>query len=114
MGASTVPQLANQPVLSAKENLLKIQVELGGGIFRAYWDADMRGIEPMVLFDSPQTKSTLGLPVSKVSASAVREQIRKSDAAFEMYAEKASRFVLRQFAQTGELKVSGAVTVCPE
>ena len=84
---------------SIKSILLQTMVELGGGIFRAHWDADMTGIEPMVLFDSPKTKSTLGLPVSKVSAQAVREQIRKSDEAFETYAEKACTRVFSQFGR---------------
>lgn len=90
---------------SIKTLHLQAMVELGGGVFRAHWDAEMIGIEPMVLFDSPKTKSTLGLPVSKVSAAAVREQIRKSDEAFEefeTFAEKACTRVFGQFSSKAE------------
>lgn len=85
---------------SLKELHLRAMVELGGGIFKAHWDAKMPGIEPLVLFNSPKTNTTLGLRISKLSASAVREQIRKSDEAFELYAEKACTRVLGQFTQT--------------
>ena len=59
--------------------LYEEMVALGGGIFRALWDAEMTGFEPIVLFDSPQTKTTLGLRISKMSADAVRREIRESN-----------------------------------
>jgi hypothetical protein len=39
-------------------------------------------VESIVLFTSPQTRSTLALPSSRLTVAAVREQLDKSDAAF--------------------------------
>jgi hypothetical protein len=39
-------------------------------------------MESIVLFTSPQTRSTLGLPSSLLTVAAVRELLAKSDAAF--------------------------------
>jgi hypothetical protein len=64
-------------------------VERGGGIYRALWDAKMPGIEPIVLFDSPFSRSTLGLPISRMSVEAVARQIQQSNELFKKAKEKA-------------------------
>jgi hypothetical protein len=45
-------------------------------------------VESVVLFTSPQTRSTLGLPSSRLTAEAVREQLAESDAAFNQAGAK--------------------------
>ena len=45
-------------------------------------------MESIVLFTSPQTKSTLALPSSRLTVAAVREQLAESDAAFKPAASK--------------------------
>ncbi|HXN27587.1 MAG TPA: hypothetical protein VN902_10720 [Candidatus Acidoferrales bacterium] len=45
-------------------------------------------VECIVLFTSPQTRSTLALPSSRLTVEAVREQLAKSDAAFNDAASK--------------------------
>lgn len=39
-------------------------------------------MELVVLFSSPPTGTTLGLPISRLTAEAVREHLAESDAAF--------------------------------
>jgi len=62
-------------------------------------------VEAVCLFNSPKTGTTLGLPVSQISARTVREKIAESDAAFEVFQEKACTFVLRQFGQSARKAV---------
>lgn len=64
---------------SLKEIHYRAMVELGGGIFRAFCDAEIHGIPPIVVFDSPNTGYTLSIRASQMSADAVRTEIRKSD-----------------------------------
>lgn len=52
-------------------------VELGGGIYRGR-------MEHLILFDSPQTHSTLALPETELTASFVSESIRQSDRKFTL------------------------------
>jgi hypothetical protein len=70
---------------TAVENLLKIMVEQGGGKFQGiqagFHDRRGRWVEPLVLFAEPHG-STLALPVSKVSARAVRRHVRESQAQY--------------------------------
>jgi hypothetical protein len=90
--------MAKPTVPFSHEIFYRTMVDLGGGVFRAFWDAEMTGVEPIVLFDSPLTKNTLGLPVSKMSADAVRQRIRVSDELFEAFQEKACRNIFAQFS----------------
>ena len=57
-------------------------VEAGGGKYVGMMNEIPGRMESIVLFISPQTKSTLGLPISGLTAEAVREQLAESDAAF--------------------------------
>jgi hypothetical protein len=45
-------------------------------------------VDSVVLFTSPQTRSTLGLPSSRLTVEAVREQLANSDAAFNQAGSK--------------------------
>jgi len=82
--------------------LLEIMVGLGGGQWKGIQDGFFnkfgQWVEPLAMFNSPTTGSTLALPVSKVSAREVRKRIADSDAQFEAFREKACTFVLRQFS----------------
>jgi hypothetical protein len=45
-------------------------------------------MESVVLFNSPRTGTTLGLPISRLTVAAVRERLAESDAAFAGAAAK--------------------------
>jgi hypothetical protein len=57
-------------------------VEAGGGRYVGVMNEMPGKVESIVLFTSPQTRSTLALPSSRLTVEAVREQLAKSDAAF--------------------------------
>lgn len=57
-------------------------VEAGGGRYVGVMHEIPGKVESIVLFTSPQTRSTLGLPSSRLTVEAVREQVAKSDEAF--------------------------------
>ena len=87
-------------------HLLEIMVSLGGGAWKGiqagFFNKYDQWCEPLAMFNSPATGTTLALPVSKVTAYTVRAHITKSDALFQAFTEKASRNVLRQFATEAE------------
>jgi hypothetical protein len=68
------------PLLSEAE--MSSIVEAGGGKYVGMMNEIPGRMESIVPFISPQTKSTLGLPISGLTAEAVREQLAESDAAF--------------------------------
>lgn len=82
--------------------LLETMFALGGGKYRgcldSFLDKNNNLVEAVCLFDSPDTFSILALPVSKLSARAVRAAIRKTNAQFEHFQKKATANVLRQFS----------------
>jgi hypothetical protein len=57
-------------------------VAAGGGIYVGFWRGIRNHAEPVVFFISPRTRSTLALPISCLTAEAVRHSIAESDAAF--------------------------------
>ena len=57
-------------------------VEAGGGRYVGVLKGIPERMESIVLFISPQTKTTLGIPISRLTVEAVREQLAESDAAF--------------------------------
>jgi hypothetical protein len=64
------------------ENELCSIVEAGGGKYVGVWKGIPGKIESGVLFISPQTRTTLGIPISRLTVEAVRRQLAKSNAAF--------------------------------
>jgi len=84
-------------------HLLEIMVSLGGGVWKGLQDGFFnkfnQWVEPLAMFNSPATGTTLALPISKVSAHVVRKHIAKSDEQFQVYAEKACTRVLGQFGE---------------
>jgi len=57
-------------------------VEAGGGRYVGILSAIAEKMESVILFASPQTRTTLGIPMSRLTVYAVREQLAESDAAF--------------------------------
>ena len=57
-------------------------VEAGGGRYVGVLKEIPESMESIVLFISPQTKTTLGIPILRLTVEAVREQLAESDAAF--------------------------------
>jgi hypothetical protein len=57
-------------------------VEAGGGKYVGVLSEIPEKMESIILFISPQTRTTLGIPVSRLTVEAVREQLAESDAAF--------------------------------
>ncbi len=61
-------------------------VEEGGGIWAGIQEGT-ENISAAVMFHSPKTRTTLGLRLSEITAEAVAEKIRNSDATFEHWRE---------------------------
>jgi hypothetical protein len=72
----------NRSLLSEVE--MSSIVKAGGGIYVGVMNEIRGKMESIVLFISPQTRSTLGLPSSRLSVEAVREQLAESDATFSV------------------------------
>jgi hypothetical protein len=69
------------PLLLSEAELSSI-VEAGGGRYVGVQNELHGELEPLVLFISPRTRTTLGIPISRLTVRAVREQLAESDAAF--------------------------------
>ena len=57
-------------------------VEAGGGRYVGVLKEIPEKMESIALFISPQTRTTLGIPISRLTVEAVREQLAESNAAF--------------------------------
>lgn len=57
-------------------------VNAGGGRYVGIVNAMPQKMESIVLFVSPQTRTTLGIPLSRLTVEAVRERLAESDATF--------------------------------
>ena len=76
-----MPPLLNEAEMSSI-------VEAGGGKYVGIMNEIPGKMESIVLFISPQTKTTLGLPSSRLTAEAVRKQLAESDAVFSAEGSK--------------------------
>jgi hypothetical protein len=63
-------------------------VEAGGGRYVGILMAIPKKMESIILFISPQTRTTLGIPMSRLTIEAVREQLAESNAAFSETSSK--------------------------
>ena len=63
-------------------------VEAGGGRYVGVMNEIPGKMESIVLFISRKTRSTLGLPSSRLTVEAVRKQLAESDAAFNKAGSK--------------------------
>lgn len=79
-GSNRLPTLSEAEMCSI--------VEAGGGRYIGVMNEIPGKIESIVLFTSPQTRSTLGLLSSHLTVAAVREQLAESDAAFNQHRSK--------------------------
>ena len=61
-----------------------------------------RVVEALCLFTSLSTGTSLALPVSKVSASAIRAHTLASDSLFEVFKTKVASNILKQFCREVE------------
>jgi hypothetical protein len=72
----------NKMPLLLNEAELSSIVEAGGGSYVGVQHKLHRELEPLLLFVSPRTRTTLGIPISRLTVRVVREQLAESDAAF--------------------------------
>jgi hypothetical protein len=72
---------SNTPRTLSEAEMCSI-VAAGGGRYVGVMKEILGKVEFIVLFTSPQTRSTLSLPSSRLTVEAVREQLVKSAAAF--------------------------------
>ena len=70
------------PALDLGETEISSIVAAGGGRYVGVLQEIPDKMESVVLFSSPRTRTTLGLPVSRLTVEAVREHLAESDAAF--------------------------------
>jgi hypothetical protein len=73
---------------SLRETEIRLIVENAGGRYVGVLRDTLERTEMIVLFVSPQTRTTLSIPFSCLTVEAVREQIAESDAAFAGPASK--------------------------
>lgn len=74
-------------------------VRAGGGEWVGLQDTFLLDREPLVLFNSPTSKTTLALPVSLCTVDNVRGKIAGADADFSKKPVKVSRATLQVFVQ---------------
>jgi hypothetical protein len=67
---------------SLRQTEIRLIVESAGGRYVGVLRDTFEGMETIVLFVSPQTRTTLSIPFSCLTVEAVREQIAESDVAF--------------------------------
>jgi hypothetical protein len=72
----------NNMCLSLDEAQLSLIVQAGGGKYVGILKEIPGRMESIVLFISPQTRTTLGIPMWRLTVEAVRDQLAESDAAF--------------------------------
>ena len=71
------------PVLNVPE--ISSIVEAGGGKYIGVLKEAGEKTEVLVLFISRQTKSTLAIPISRLTAEAVRRRVAESNSAFSKH-----------------------------
>jgi hypothetical protein len=72
----------NTVTMRLSEAAISSIVNAGGGRYVGVLNAIPDKTESIILFVSPQTRTTLGIPISRLTAEAVRDQLAESDAAF--------------------------------
>jgi hypothetical protein len=70
------------PALDLGETEFSSIVAAGGGRYVGVLKEIPDQMECVVLFSSPRTRTTLALPISRLTVEAVREHLTESDAAF--------------------------------
>jgi hypothetical protein len=70
------------PTQDLGETAFSSIVAAGGGSYVGVLKEIPDKMESLVLFNSPQTRTTLAIPISRLTVEAVREHLAESDAAF--------------------------------
>ncbi len=70
------------PIPDSGEPAFSSMVAAGGGSYVGVLKEIPDKMESLVLFNSPRTRTTLAIPISHLTAQAVREHLAESDAAF--------------------------------
>jgi hypothetical protein len=70
------------PALDLGETEFSSIVAAGGGKYVGVLKEIPNKMESIVLFNSPRTRTTLGIRISSLTADAVRQHLAESDAAF--------------------------------
>jgi hypothetical protein len=81
----------NTVTMRLSEDEMSSIVEAGGGKYVGILMAIPDKIESIILFISPTTRTTLAIPISRLTVEAVREQLAESDAAFAQKSSKSSK-----------------------
>jgi len=79
---SALREVGNAMIMRLSDAEISSIVEAGGGRYVGVLSAIPEKMESIILFASPQTRTTLGIPMSRLTVYAVREQLAESDAAF--------------------------------
>ncbi len=70
------------PAFGFGEAELSSIVAAGGGKYVGVLKEIPNKLESVILFNSPRTRTTLGIPISRLTVDAVHEHLAESDAAF--------------------------------
>jgi hypothetical protein len=81
-GSSSTNEWGSAVTLPPSEAEMSLIIEAGGGKYVGVLMAIPDKMESIILFMSPQTRTTLGVPISRLTVEAVREQLAESNAAF--------------------------------
>jgi len=76
------PDIDNTPAPNLGETEFSSIVAAGGGKYVGVLKEIPNKMESVVLFNSPRTRTTLGIRISSLTVEAVREHLAESDAAF--------------------------------
>ncbi len=71
-----------EPAFGFGETEFSSIVAAGGGKYVGVLKEIPNKMESVILFNSPRTRTTLGIPISGLTVEAVREHLAESDAAF--------------------------------
>jgi hypothetical protein len=88
MSGSSANEWGTAVALPPSEAQISSIVEAGGGKYVGVLLAIPQRMESVILFISPQTKTTLGIPMSCLTVEAVREHLAESNATFAKYDSK--------------------------
>jgi hypothetical protein len=76
------PNIDMAPVFAFDAAELSSIVAAGGGKYVGVLKEIPNKMESVILFNSPRTRTTLGIPISHLTVEAVREHLAESDAEF--------------------------------
>ena len=88
MNSSSTSETGSLVPLPPSEAEISLIVEAGGGKYVGVLMGIPQKMESVILFASPRTGTTLGIPMSRLNVDAVREQLAESNAAFAKHDTK--------------------------